>query len=303
LSAAVKDVVVFGNLLLDDIVFNDGSTRMGEPGGAAIYAALGARLQGLKVGLVSIVGTDYPDWALAGMAGSGIDLAGVHPLGSQGIRIWLLYEEALRQFVHRRERPRHVDVSPGLEHMPEAWSGSRAFVISPMPFETQRALVAALSRLPGAFVALDPLVPVKTETWNDWRELASQVDAFFASEDELRVGADSGDPLKTLRRLAGGRLRYVAFKRSVRGGILYDAADDRVVSWDARADKVVDPTGAGDAFAAATVAGLVRGEPAERALQRGLVATSFVLEDWGPRALLRTSCAAAAARLQAWFPA
>lgn len=297
-----KDVVVFGNLLLDDIVFGDGSTRMGEPGGAAIYSALGARVQGMEVGLVSIVGTDYPDWALAGMARRGIDLAGVHPLGRPGIRIWLLYEDALRQFVHRRERPRHVEVSPGFERMPGAWRSARAFVVSPMPFETQRALVEELSRIPGAFVALDPLVPVKTETWNDWRELAGKVDAFFASEDELRVGNGSGDHLKTLQRLAGGRLRYVAFKRSARGGILYDAASDSVVSWEARADKVVDPTGAGDAFAAGTVAGLLRGESAERALRRGLVSTSFVLEDWGPRALLQTTTEAAEARLKAWFP-
>ena len=45
----------------------------------------------------------------------------------------------------------------------------------------------------------------------------------------MQVEADAGDYLKTVRRLAGGRLRYVAFKRSLRGGILYDARDDKVV--------------------------------------------------------------------------
>ena len=81
-----RDLVVLGNLLVDDIVFGDGTTRMAEPGGAAIYSALGARLWGLDVGVVSVLGTDYPDWALAGMAEGGIDLAGVHLLGRPGIR-------------------------------------------------------------------------------------------------------------------------------------------------------------------------------------------------------------------------
>lgn len=297
-----KDLVVLGNLMVDDLVFPDGSTRMAEPGGAAIYAALGARLWGLDVGVVSVVGTDYPDWALEGMAARGIDLAGVHPLGRPGIRIWLLYEERLRQFVHRRERPEHAEVSPGFERVPPAWRGARAFHVSPMPFATQRALVDSLAALDGVFVSLDPLTPLRPETWHEWREVISKVDAFFVSEDEMQVEADAGDYLKTLRRLAGGRPRYVAFKRSVRGGLLYDVEADRVVRWEARAGKVVDPTGAGDAFAAGTVAGLLRGETAETALRRGLVGTSFALEDWGPRALLRTSPADAEARLREWFP-
>lgn len=298
-----KDLVVLGNLLVDDMVFGDGSTRMAEPGGAAIYAALGARLWGLDVGVVSIVGNDYPDAALAGMAGRGIDLAGIHPLGRPGIRIWLLYEERLRQFVHRRERPAHAEVSPGFERIPETWRAARAFHVSPMPFATQRELVDALSRIGGAFVSLDPLVPLQPETWNDWRDVVSRVDAFFVSEDEMQVDADAGDYLKTLRRLAGGRLRYVAFKRSARGGMLYDAALDRVVQWDARAATVVDPTGAGDAFATGTLAGLLRGETAERALHRGLVSTSFVLESFGPHALLAATPEAALARLREWFGA
>jgi sugar/nucleoside kinase (ribokinase family) len=297
-----KDLVVLGNLMVDDVVFPDGKTRMAEPGGAAIYAALGARLFDLDVGCCSIVGSDYPDWALEGMAARGVDLAGIRPLGRPGIRIWLLYEERLRQFVHRLERPEHREVSPTSEGIPPSWRGARAFHISPMPFDTQKELVDVLSRIPGAFVSLDPLLPLKQDTWDEWRDVVAKVDAFFVSEDEMRGDHDGGDHLKTLRRLAGGRVRYVAFKRSLRGGILFDAAEDRVVQWEPRASVVVDPTGAGDAFAMGTLAGLLRGESAERALRRGLVATSFVLEDWGPRALIEATPGAAEARLREWFP-
>ena len=40
------DLVVLGNLLVDDVVFPDGRTRMGEAGGATLYASLGAALKG-----------------------------------------------------------------------------------------------------------------------------------------------------------------------------------------------------------------------------------------------------------------
>jgi sugar/nucleoside kinase (ribokinase family) len=293
-----KDLVVLGNLLVDDVVLCDGSTRMAEPGGAAMYAALGARLWGVDVGVCSVKGSDYPPAALEAMAARGIDLAGVHALERPGIRIWLLYEERGRQFVHRRGRPSHLAVSPDASSLPGTWRTSRAFHVSPMPFARQRELVAELAAVPGAFVSLDPLAPVTPETLGDWRELAAKVDAFFVGEDELTVDTEH---LSLLRQLAGGRLRHVVLKRSSRGGELYDVAADRVVPWVARAEAVVDPTGAGDAFAAGMVAGLLRGESVERALRRGLVSASFALQGFGPAALLSATPGEAEARLREWF--
>ena len=49
---------------MDDLVFPDGRTRMGQPGGAALYASLGAAMFGLPTGLSSLKGTDYPRAAL-----------------------------------------------------------------------------------------------------------------------------------------------------------------------------------------------------------------------------------------------
>jgi ribokinase len=64
---------------------------------------------------------------------------------------------------------------------------------------------------------------------------------------------------------------------------------------------MVDPTGAGDAFAAGVLAGWLRGEPHERALQRGIVGASFAVEDWGPAGIFRATPDAAEARLREWF--
>jgi hypothetical protein len=53
-------IVLLGNLLVDDVVFADGTTRMGQAGGALLYGELGATLWGARPGLVSVLGDDYP---------------------------------------------------------------------------------------------------------------------------------------------------------------------------------------------------------------------------------------------------
>jgi sugar/nucleoside kinase (ribokinase family) len=199
------------------------------------------------------------------------------------------------------DRPAHAEISPAAAHIPPAWATARAFHIAPMPFEVQAALAQELSRRPGVFLSVDPWLVVRPDNLERWRRVLGQVDAFFLSEDEMEIGRE--DPVAALRALAGGRLRYVVFKRGERGGLLYDVREDRCVEWAARAEAVVDPTGAGDAFAAGTLAGLLEGDAPVTALSRGVVAASFALSAWGPDALFDCSTDAAAARRREWFGA
>ena len=110
-------LVVLGNLLVDDIVFPDGSTSMAQPGGAVLYGSLGAALWGTRVGCVSLVGTDYPAPTDA-MARHRIDLTGLHRLGGPGVRTWLLYEGHVRRLIHRLGCPTHQEVSPDRNSSP-----------------------------------------------------------------------------------------------------------------------------------------------------------------------------------------
>jgi sugar/nucleoside kinase (ribokinase family) len=293
------DVVVLGNLLVDDVVFPDGRTRMGEPGGATLYASLGAALWGLRTGLVSFRGQDYPAWALEALQARGVDLTGVHVIDGPGLRTWLLYEGRRRRVVHHLDGPTHEQVSPLLEHVPEAWREARAFHLAPMPFETQASLVASLRPATHGLVSLDPHLGVNAGTLPRWRAVLPAVDVLFVSEDELDAHEDGR---AIAAQVAGGRLALVLFKRGARGGLACDLARGGVHEWPARAARVVDPTGAGDAFASGVLAGLLRGDDLPRALRRGVVSASFALEEWGCAGLLRATPAQAEARLAEWFP-
>ena len=115
----------------------------------------------------------------------------------------------------------------------------------------------------GAFVAVDPHERVAEDTLDDWRQVLSHVDAFFVSEDELLMDGATETPEAVLPQLVAGRLRFVVFKRGARGGVLYDAHEQCFHHWSARPSRVVDQTGAGDAFAAAFVAAHIDGLASE----------------------------------------
>ena len=298
IDAVTPSIVLLGNLLVDDVVLADGTTRIGQAGGALLYAGLGATLWEARPGLVSVLGEDYPADVLLSIQRRGADLRGVRALGRPGVRTWLLYEGQVRRLIHRLGCPTHEEVSPRPEFIPPEWNAAPAFHLAPMPFDVQRTLLVSLSREPGRFVSIDPHREVNEDTLGDWREALAHADAFFPGEDELRLDGAQGNPQQALPRLIHGRLRFVVFKRGAKGGILYDARDNRFHSWAARANAVVDQTGAGDAFSVGFVLAHLEGLPVEACLQRAVVTASFAVEAWGPDALLAAGRAEADARLR-----
>lgn len=296
------DLVIAGNLLVDDLVFPDGKTRMGEPGGAVLYAALAASLWGARVGCASVCGQDYPELARQALAGRGVNLEGVHPLGRAGVRTWLIYEEAGRRMVPRLGGPGHAAMCPTPEQLPASYWEARAYHLAPMPLACQQALAAELHRRQAPLITLDPHLPIREDTLAAWRPVLACVDAIFPAREELQLDGleDGGDPGPALQRLGGGRLRYIVLKRGEHGGQLYDLRTQELLAWPARAPLPVDPTGAGDAFAAGFVTALLEGHSAAAALPRALVSASFALAGWGAIGLLAATQHAARQRLKEW---
>lgn len=270
-----------GNLLVDDIVFDDGTTRLHQPGGALLHAALAAAAWGLRVGCVSVVGCDYPPEALGLLRARGISLDGVRTLATPGLRVWLLHEGGVRHMVGRLGGPTHDEVSPAPTEVPAHWRDAGVVHVAPMPFERQRAMVTAFGD--GArFVSVDPHRAVDAGSLDAWRAVLASADALFASDDELHL---AGSAREALRALAVGRMRYVVHKRGDRGGVLYDARDDALWTWSALDAPVLDVTGAGDAFAAGFVSALHEGRSVAQAIARAASSASVAIEGAGASAM------------------
>ena len=92
----VPTVGVVGYLSLDEIRV-DGVGREDVPGGAALYAALGALAGGVRVLLGAARGSDFPEAILEALAARGVDLSAVDRRDHPTRRARLVYGRAGRR--------------------------------------------------------------------------------------------------------------------------------------------------------------------------------------------------------------
>ncbi|MBW0103232.1 sugar kinase [Pseudonocardia sp. KRD291] len=104
--------------------------------------------------------------------------------------------------------------------------------------------------------------------------LAQRADVVLLGADEARRVCGTDDPAALRRLLPAPEL--LVLKDGARRALAI-TRDGEVVSRPALQVDVVEPVGAGDAFAAGLVTGLVRGEPLPRCLRRGHLGAAAVL--------------------------
>jgi sugar/nucleoside kinase (ribokinase family)/fructoselysine-6-P-deglycase FrlB-like protein len=289
---AEHDVIVVGNLTVDDVVHPNGETTMASPGGNTIYAATGALIWGLSVGVVARVGADFPAAALDRLRDAGLDTGGLRPIEGPTVRNWVIYEhDGHRSWVYRTPPERRFEVAPGPEDIPAGWTGlkqDRAPVIhvAAMPLGAAAGIVGHL-RAGGrrAIVTLDT-----HEAWPAERDevlaLARRVDVFVPSHGELAAIVGYDDPERGCRELLAEGVPAVVVKCGENGALVSTPGGPpvRIAPPDV---AVLDATGAGDTFCGGLAAGLAIGESLVVAAQRGAATAGAALGASGSLRLLR----------------
>jgi len=264
-----------GHLTIDDVVMRDGRTMMGNVAGAAVYAALGARLVGSPSGVVSRLGSGIPEEALKRLAGYGV-LALLNPVNTPAIQQWALYEQdGTRTYVLHPESGSLDDMSP--VPLDGKLPPDGAVHVAPMLVEYQREWCLAMSRRETR-TTLDPHPDSCSASPDVVMAMLPQVDAFLPSELEASHLFD-GDPLNAVRDFCRAGARIAGVKLGERGSVI--GTNDDVWHVPAFPAEPVDVTGAGDSFCGAFAAILARGSDPMTAARWATAAASVVVEAIG----------------------
>jgi sugar/nucleoside kinase (ribokinase family) len=279
----IPTIGVVGYLSLDEIHV-DGGGRRGVPGGAALYAALGALAGGVRVLLGAARGSDFPEAVLEALATMGVDPSAVARRDHPTRRAGLVYgRDGRRESGHYRQGEWHAATRALMPPLLPHEASPAVVVLTAMPAAALERQIA-WARARGAGVVVDTSEVFATGEGERLLELVRRVDLFAPSREETRCllpGLDDDAALTAL----GGRCARVVQKRGADGLALVSIAHPSGLRRPALAASVVDPTGAGDACVGALGAGVARGLDDPALLALGLEVAARAVAGFGPEGL------------------
>jgi 2-dehydro-3-deoxygluconokinase len=287
------DVLTFGEAMVafhGDGAWSEGGRATTRVAGAESNVAIGLARLGHRVGWAGNVGADpFGELVLRQLRAEGVQVD--HALRDATRPTGLMFTERrtadLVRVEYRRDRSAAAAMAPA--DVDAALAGGARVLhltgITAALSSTARETVlhaARVARAAGAVVSLD--VNYRSRLWS--REaarealvpLAGLVDVVVASDDELELVAD-GDEAAAVELLLSHGASHVAVKRGALGASLWTGGH----RYDVPAVPVtaVDPLGAGDAFSAGLLSGMLDGLPVQQCLERGAVLGAFAVSSHG----------------------
>jgi sugar/nucleoside kinase (ribokinase family) len=279
---AAGKLLVAGYLSIDTVTDMAGRSRR-MPGGACLYAGLGARHAGAEVALAASVGPDYPGFWIEALALAGLDLTHLSRKNALSRHADIRhFADGRRVSTHYRDPEWWVSCA---EHAPEWPADLSAFgliVAGPMP-------VSRLARLVEDARGQD--VPVVADTSEAFAradpggilQLVPALSVFAPSREETRLLYPGTGDEDAARRLSS--MGAAVVQKLGADGLRIVSPGGEALHLPALAAEVVDPTGAGDATVGALAAGLLAGLDIAGAARGALAAGALAVSGEGPSAL------------------
>ena len=279
------DVVVVGNVNVDimarvprwpgedeKLVAEEARVSLG---GAAVNFAIACSKLGLSCGLIGVVGTDaLGDMALKSLEKEGVDTG--HIARAHGVHTGIalvLQAGSSRGLVSCRGAndllsPDHIDMA--------YLASSRLVFAASIRLEIARALAYACSKL-GIPFFLDPGGTLASKGLEELSPILKDVHVFMPNEIELFKITGVDDLREACEAVMSAGVGLLIVKAGAKGCFIYD--ENRLIRIGALFPKrIVDPTGAGDAFNAGFTFGRLRTLDPVSSARLGIALATLKLE-------------------------
>jgi len=276
-------ILVVGSVALDQI--STPFDRAEEViGGAAVHFAAAASVLS-PVRLVGVIGEDYPVERLDFLTDRGVDLGGLEERPGRSFR-WggrYHYDMNTRDTTHT-ELGVFADFRPDI---PESFRDTRWVFLGNIDPTLQLNVLDQIE---------EPTL-VACDTMNYWIErtpealmaVIGRIDMITLNDEEARQLSGQPNLARAARWIQGRGPRHVVIKKGEHGAMLF--SDDAIFFAPGYPlEEVIDPTGAGDAFAGGIFGHLARCgnttlDEMRRAVVYGCALGSFACEAFGPARL------------------
>jgi len=271
-----------GSIVVDDIVLPDGQTRMGVLGGGATHAAMGMRVWSEKVGLLAALGKDLRE-ADRLVLGRAVDLCGPARPGAPAPRAWQLYEpDGRRTHVDRTDPSHFTAMCPRPEELPAEYAGAFGVRLECEAPDPLREWMARLGAGGSARILWEPWNSFcRPENRAVFDAVAPLLDVFSPNLGQARRLTGLEDPRRILIALLDAGVRVVVLRMGETGSLVAARGGMPAAVPAVPVPRVVDVTGAGNAYCGGFLVGLAETGDLAEAGRYGAVSASFALEQFG----------------------
>jgi len=311
-SGSFPRFVIAGCLNRDFILPISGEPSLNTLGGNLPYAAAGLKLWGMTAGLLARVGENYPQEWLQEIKNQGFDTHGIKVLSREiEHRRFMAHadlqaphtQNPVQQFAGRGMafptellgfRPRSIshdsrtkplEQSIQISDVPQEYLEASALHLCPIDYLSHMILPSLFRQGQATTISLTPSPGYMTSSfWEEIPGLLSEITAFITPEEHIRnlFRGRQTDLWQMAAILADFGPEYVLIRTDAWSFYVFDRVSGNRWVVPLYQTKVVDPTGAMDAFAGGFLVGYRKTyDPLEGALM-GSVAASLVMEGTGP---------------------
>ena len=277
-------ILVVGSVALDTV--ETPFTKVNETlGGAASYFTTAASLYN-QVNLVAIVGSDFPPEHLNFWRNRPVNLDGLQIKEGRTFRWTARYHMDMNaRDTLDTQLGVYADFHPII---PEKYHSSELLFLANIQPELQ---MEVLEQMPAArLTVLDTMELWIMTARAQLTEVIKRVDILLMSEEEIRQYTNRASIVAGVRHLLDMGLQYVVVKQGSYGALLFGADGTFFSAPTYPLEEVIDPTGAGDAFAGGFLGYLSQVAPQQdghyaideikRGVVHGNIIGSYVCEDF-----------------------
>jgi len=269
-------LVVVGSVALDTVI-TPSERRSNVLGGSVSYACLAASFFS-KVGMVGVIGRDFPGHGIRTYTKAGIDITGLQKADGKTFRWAGEYEADMN---NRKTLSTELNVFAGFEpELPESYRNSPFLFLANISPELQIHVLSQVRK--PKFVAVDTMdLWIKTAK-SSLARLFNRVNLIMVNDSEARMLSGESNLARAASSILGMGPEYVIVKKGEHGAVLFSRSGRFMVPA-FPVDNVLDPTGAGDTFAGGfmgflAMSGKVDWDSLRRAMLYGSVIASFGVE-------------------------
>jgi len=277
------EFVSLSNVIIDDILLPDGRAIFGVFGGAGVHAMAGARVWSSSLGLIGSVGSDIGQDNIVTLQNLNIDTSMLVPLQEHTTRAWQVFQpdgERIEVFRNKRNGIRQVSLTETqlVERFRDVKGVHFYFSDSVDVLVQNIEIIRSIS--PNVRIILEPSESQTARGRVDLERVLPLLDVF--SPNLLEAGRITGcsEPEAMIGGLFAMGAKAVALRMGGRGSLVAEREGD--LFWiPATEGRLVDVTGAGNAYCGGLLVGLAEGLSLAESALRGAVSASFAMEQFG----------------------